>query len=95
MYHKQTPTHGEYHYKQYMQVCALYKPQARLCLLASDNLPAKRCIWQAQNGDPTRVCRHSKTPDKYGDTQASAWSRALATAWSRACCAIAIMASNT
>ena len=52
-------------------------------------------IWQAQNGDPTRVCRYSKTPDKYGDTQASAWSRALATAWSRACCAIAIMASNT
>ena len=44
-------------------------------------------IWQAQNGDPTRACRYSKTPDKHvfsmihmawhGDTQASAWSRAL------------------
>ena len=43
MYHKQAPTHCEYHYKQYMQVCALHKPQARLCLLASDNLTAKRC----------------------------------------------------
>ena len=28
-------------------------------------------------------------------TQASAWSRALTTAWSRAYCAITIMASNT
>ena len=46
-------------------------------------------IWQAQNGDPIRAYRSSKTPDKYmyvfsvihkarGDTQASAWSRALA-----------------
>ena len=72
-------------------------------------------IWQAQNGDPIRAYRSSKTPDKYmyvfsvihkarGDTQASAWSRALTTAWwsralttawSRAYCAITSMASNT
>ena len=55
MYHKQTPTHGEYHYKQYMQVCALYKPQARLCLLASDNLPAKRYIQNEQISQNPRI----------------------------------------
>ena len=54
-----------------------------------------------------RSYRSSKTPDRYvfsviytqygarGDTQGSAWSRALTTAWSRAYCAITIMASNT
>ena len=31
-----------------MQVCALHKPQARLCLLASDNLTAKRCMQRTR-----------------------------------------------
>ena len=35
------------------------------------------------------------TSRRRGDTKASAWSRALTTAWSRAYCAITIMASNT
>ena len=61
-------------------------------------------IWQVQNGDPTRAYRSSKTPDKCrvcvlcdSDPHGAvtAWSRALTTAWSRAYCAITIMASNT
>ena len=90
---------------------------ARLHMHAVDTSPAHNClktctavviIWQAQNGDPIRAYRSSKTPDKYmymyvfsvihkarGDTQASAWSRALTTARSRAYCAITSMASNT
>ena len=75
-----------------IHACSAYEPRPHLFV---DLNAGYNYIWQAQNGDPTRVCRYSKTPDKYGDTQASAWSRALATAWSRACCAIAIMASNT
>ena len=75
---------------------------ARLHMHAVDTSTAHK----AQNGDPIRAYRSSKTPDKYmyvfsvihkarGDTQASAWSRALTTAWSRAYCAITSMASNT
>ena len=59
-------------------------------------------MWQAQNGDPIRAYRSSKTPDKYvfsvihtARRYSSSWSRALTTAWSRAYCAITIMASNT
>ena len=64
-----------------------------------------------QNGDPTRAYRSSKTPDKcrvcaLRDSDPiihtaqryflAAWSRALPIAnWSRAYCAITIMASNT
>ena len=62
-------------------------------------------IWRAQNVDSTRPYSSSTTPDKYVfsvfhtarlySSQASARSRALATAWSRAYCAITLMASNT
>ena len=60
-----------------------------------------------QNGDLTRAYRSSKTPDKCrvcvlrdSDPHGAAillaaWSRALSIAWSRAYCAITIMASNT
>ena len=87
------------------------RPNVRIGLkLARGSLYIVRfvIIWQAQNGDPIRAYRSSKTPDKYmymyvfsvihkarGDTQSSAWSRALTTAWSRAYCAITSMASNT
>ena len=46
---------------------------ARLHMHAVDTSPAHTClwtcmtvviIWQAQNGDPIRVYRSSKTPDK-------------------------------
>ena len=65
----------------FMDACSAYEPRPHLFV---DLNAGYNYIWQAQNGDPTRVCRYSKTPDKYGDTQASAWSRALATAWSHA-----------
>ena len=59
-------------------------------------------IWRAQNADFTRAYSSSTTPDKYvfsmfhtARLYSSARSRALATSWSRAYCAITLMASNT
>ena len=56
-----------------------------------------------QNGDPIRAYLSFKAPDKYVFSEihtawrcsSCAWSRALTTAWSRAYCAITIMALNT
>ena len=70
--HISSPTHA----------CSGYEPRPQLFV---DMYAAVVIIWQAQNGDPIRAYRSSKTPDKYmymyvfsvihkarGDTQASA-----------------------
>ena len=78
---------------------ALYTSPSHTCL---QTYAVVIIIWQAQNVDPTRAYRPSKTSDKYvfsvRSTRlylASSWSRALATAWSCVYCAITIMASST
>ena len=49
--HISSPTHA----------CSAYEPRPHLFV----DLYVGIIIWQAQNGDPTRACRYSKTPDKY------------------------------
>ena len=45
--------------------------------------------------DSRQICFLRDPYGAAGDTQGSAWLRALTTAWSRAYCTITIMASNT
>ena len=85
-----------------MYACSAYEPRPHL-FVDQYCTAVIIYIWQEQNGDPI-ACRSSKTPYRYvlsvnhtarRYTQASAWSRALTTAWSHAYCAITLMASNT
>ena len=87
------------------QVCLVSGLPSRLRMYAVHTSPAYTAvitIWQVQNGDPTRAYRSSKTPDKCrvcvlrdSDPIIHTAQRLPIANWSRAYCAITIMASNT